>query len=167
MVGPAGRVSVYGRVSSRFTSAADVVLAVRMVAWAAVLPLLKAVVPVQSLARLMHRPARPAPRDPVREERIVTFARWAARLIRWDSGGNCLERGLLAYRYLGEAGATPVLVVGLDRADGELIGHAWVLVDGQPAGESRAALERYTPVFAFTPEGRLTDVPPADASPCP
>ena len=90
------------------------------------------------------------------EVRIVTFARWAARLMRWKSGGNCLERGLIAYRYLGAAGASPTLVVGLGRGErGGIIGHAWVLLDGRPAGESESAIAEYTPVFSFAPDGSL------------
>lgn len=155
------RLSRLERIASRFTSVADVLLAVRVMGWALVLPGLKRVVPVKSLAAVMHRNAGTTARSAEREERIVTFSRWAARLVRWKSGGNCLERGLIAYRYLGHAGADPVLIVGLDQdGPGALVGHAWVLVDGQAVGESPSALERYTPVFAFAPDGSLTDVPP-------
>jgi len=155
------RLSRLERIASRFTSVGDVLLAVRVMGWALVLPVLKRVVPVKSLAAVMHRNAGTTARSAEREERIVTFSRWAARLVRWKSGGNCLERGLIAYRYLGHAGADPVLIVGLDQdGPGSLVGHAWVLVDGQAVGESPSALERYTPVFAFAADGTLTDVPP-------
>lgn len=160
MVGPPGRTSAIRNISSRFSSPADVVLALRIMGWALALPIVKRVVPVRSLARVMHQVPKASVRDAAREDRIVTFARWAARLIRWKSGGNCLERGLIAYRYLGAANAQPLLVVGLDRQEaGELIGHAWVIVDGRPAGETAASLIRYTPVFAFGPDGALIDVP--------
>lgn len=154
------------RVLSRFTGPADVVLAVRVLGWAMVLPILKHIVPVRSLAAMMHRAAGDRPRDAAREERIVTFARWSARLMRWRSGGNCLERGLVAYRYLSAAGANPTLVVGLGRADrGAIVGHAWVLVDGRPAGESPSAISEYTPVFAFAGDGSLLAAPPAMHTP--
>lgn len=155
--------STAARVRAGFTSPADVVLAVRAMAWALVLPLLKHMVKVQSLARVMHLPPSGAPRDLAREARIVAFARWAARLVRWNAGGNCLERGLIAYRYLTAAGANPVLVVGLGEGEaGSMIGHAWVLVDGRPAGETEAAVSIYTPVFAFAADGSLLDaIPPA------
>ncbi len=157
-----GRRSVLARVAARFSSPRDVLLAARVFGWALVLPLLKHLMPVPALARLMHRPDGGRTRDAVQEERIVTFARWGARLIRWKSGGNCLERGLIAYRYLGEAGASPTLVVGLGHGDtGRLIGHAWVLLDGRPAGESAASISVYTPVFAFAPDGSmLPSIPP-------
>jgi hypothetical protein len=145
---------------------ADVALAVRVMSWALVLPILKHIIPVQSLARGMRREAVYAPRDVAREERIVTFARWSARLVRWKSGGNCLERGLIAYRYLCEAGAKPTLVVGLGHGEkGGIIGHAWVLVDGRPAGESQQSVDLYTPVFAFDDSGALLPGIPDSASP--
>lgn len=163
MTGRPERPSVLARVLARFSSPRDVGLAVRVFGWALVLPLLKHVVPVQSLARLMHRSSGAAVRDPEHEARIVTFARWGARLIRWKSGGNCLERGLIAYRYLGAAGASPTLVVGLGHGEtGTIVGHAWVLLDGEPAGESAASVSAYTPVFAFAPDGSLMpSIPPA------
>lgn len=165
MVGHTPRFSAFARVTSRFTSPGDVGLAARMFGWALVLPALKRLVPVKSLAATMHRAPRTTVRSLAREARIVTFAGWAARLVRWKAGGNCLERGLIAYRYLGSAGAAPTLVVGLARGEvGGIIGHAWVMVDGRPAGESQSALDTYTPVFAFAPDGRLIDVP-ADPSP--
>ena len=148
-----------GRLASHFTSPADVWLAVRVIAWAAVLPLLKRIMPLQALASRMHGSPQATDRNPARERRILAFARGAARLVRWRSGGNCLERGLIAYRYLGHAGAKPVLVVGLDVEAGNLLGHAWVLIDGRPAGESAASLARYVPAFAFDPDGRLTALP--------
>ncbi len=154
------------RVLSRFRSPSDVLLAARVLGWAMVLPAAKHLVPIRQLARLMRRaPTAPAGRDAALEERIVTFARWGARLMRWKSGGNCLERGLIAYRFLGAAGAGPTLVVGLSRADkGGIIGHAWVIVDGTPVGESVSALSEYTPVFAFAGDGTLLDAPPSIAA---
>ena len=152
------------RVASQFEQVGDVWLALRVLAWACVLPALKHMVPVRSLARLMHAPAGVLRRDPAREARIVMFARWAARVPRWKSGGNCLERGLIAYRYLGVAGASPTLVVGMGHNDGDVIGHAWVLVDGRPAGETETSLAAYTPVFAFAPDGSLVAGPRRAAS---
>lgn len=156
---------VIRRVAREMTSPADVVLAAKACGWAVLLPILKHLVPVKSLATTMRKSPRSSSRDRAREQRIVTFARWAARLTRWRSGGNCLERGLIAYRYLCEAGAAPTLVVGIGRGDKGVIGHAWVLIDGRPAGESPAALASYTPVFAFAPDGALVDGVTANTPP--
>jgi len=152
---PVIRGNRFQRVRARFTSPADVFLAVRVMAWALVLPIVKHVVPIRALVAFMRRhPVRGA-RDPRLEDRIVAFARWAARLVRWSAGGNCLERALIAYRYLGAANAQPVLVVGVDRPEsGRVRGHAWVLLDGEPAGESRSAVDEFTPMISFDAGGK-------------
>ena len=156
--------SVVRRVAREITSPADAVLAAKACGWAVVLPVMKHLVPVKSLAATMRKAPEGTPRDRVREQRIVTFARWAARLTRWRSGGNCLERGLIAYRYLCEAGAEPMLVVGVGRGEHGVIGHAWVLIDGRPVGESLSALSMYTPVFAFASTGAVVEGSPGNAA---
>ena len=144
-----------GHITREIQTLSDAFLAVRVLGWALVLPGLKRVLSVRSLAAIMHRDTHATSRDADRERRIVTFARWGARLARWKSGGNCLERGLIAYRYLGEVGARPTLVVGVGRDASGVTGHAWVLVDGQLVGERPSSIQPYTPMFAFGPDGRL------------
>ena len=144
-----------GRIIQEIQTASDAFLAAKVLLWALVLPGLKHVLSVRSLAAIMHRPPRTISRDALHEGRIVTFARWGARLARWKRGGNCLERGLIAYRYLCVAGARPTLVVGVGRDVQGVIGHAWVLVDGRLVGEHQSSIQPYTPVFAFGPDGRL------------
>jgi hypothetical protein len=142
-------------VAARFRSPADLWLAVRIMAWACALPLLKRIMPIRSLARLVWRRPRLA-HDEARDELVVLIARWACRVTRPGSGGNCLERGLIAYRFLLEGRAAPTLVVGMRRAEpSQLMGHAWVLLHGVPAGESLASVGEYVPVFAFGPDGSL------------
>jgi hypothetical protein len=67
---------------------------------------------------------------------------------------NCLERGLVAYRYLARAGADPTLVVGMPRTPGGH-GHVWVSVDGVAVHDSAARLADFEPVLAFGSDGRL------------
>lgn len=148
------------RLGEEVRTVSDAVLATRALAWALVLPALKHMVSVKSLAAVMHQPQRRATRDADRERRIMTFAHWSARLTRWNSGGNCLERSLIAYRYLCAAGAHPTLVIGVGRGAIGVIGHAWVLVDGQLVGEPPSAIASYTRAFAFGPDGQLDAEPP-------
>lgn len=143
------------RVMREMQSPADALLMAKACGWAFVLPMIKHCVGVNGLATMMRKSPQDRPRDRAREIRIVTFARWSARLARWRSGGNCLERGLIAYRYLCEAGADPMLVVGIGRGERGVVGHAWVLIEGCPVGESSSALGMYTPVFAFASTGQL------------
>lgn len=122
----------------------DALLIGRISGWLCVLPLLKRRLPLARLVRLMWlRPRGPA-RDRLREERTI---RAVARLSH-ASGGNCLERSLVLYRYLARANADPRLVVGMARPD-EYLGHVWVTVDGRPLLETPETLESYTEVVGF------------------
>jgi len=129
-------------------------LVIKMGAWSLVLPVLKHIVPLQRLVRLMSRPTNGA-RAPETERKIVSWARRAYRLRR---SGTCLERSLLVYRYLTEASARPRLVVGMRRGERDLVGHAWVLVDGVPLYESNATLEPFLPIVEFASDGTATAI---------
>ena len=154
--------SFRSRLAARFRSPSDVLLAARIMAWACVLPLLKQVIPLRTLVRVLRRSPQGVARDTDREDRVVAFARWACRITRWSSGGNCLERGLIAYRYLGAINADPTLVVGMGRGGaGQMRGHAWITIDGRPVGETPTLATDYTPILAFGPDGvALHDLTP-------
>jgi hypothetical protein len=150
------RRSLAARVAARVHSPGDVAMVARMLGWALVLPIIKHLVPIGTLVPLMRRSGSEpgGVRDASREDQIVTLARWTCRLTRWSSGGNCLERGLITYRFLGAAHAQPSLAVGIGRGeDGEIRGHAWVIVDGKPAGESLASVGEFGSVLTFGPDG--------------
>lgn len=145
------------------TSPADAWLAVRMTAWALVLPVLKRVVPLPRLVQLVvTRRPRHSARDVARERRIVALSRLVyAPLVRADIG--CLQRSLLAYRFLGAAGARPSLLVGMRREANQVHGHAWVAVDGEAVGEPAAWVAQFSPLLVFGSEGVRTPTPlPAD-----
>ena len=133
--------------------------AARILIWALVLPALKARMPLATLVRLMWVHPRPGQRRPERETDII---RLTGRLYRPRSGigpHNCLERSLLLYRLLAGAGAGPQLIVAAGRGSRRWPGHAWVLVDGQPVGETPADLRGYVPVAAFGPAGQRVVLP--------
>jgi hypothetical protein len=75
-----------------------------------------------------------------------------ARLSR-ASGGNCLERSLILYRYLARAGARPRLVVGMAKPD-KYLGHVWVTVDGHPLLETSETLRDFREITAFGDQGQ-------------
>ena len=135
-----------GALAAILRSPADLRLAARMLGWALVLPLLKCVVPLPRLAKLV-RPAAPArPRDAARERRVVELAHhYYGRLSH--PGTACLQRSLLVYRFLAEAGADPRLAVGLRKQQGEVVGHAWVTVGGELVGEPAESLRDFAPIF--------------------
>ena len=140
-----------GKVRALFaniSSPSDVHLAVRMLAWALVLPALKVMLPLPRLVQFVYKRGRRGARRIEREQQIATLTRWINRpLVPVD--GGCLQRSLLAYRFLSEADAEPQLVVGMRKKGDTVLGHAWVIVDGQPVGESWAALRGFVPVIAF------------------
>jgi hypothetical protein len=118
-----------------------------MLLWAAVLPLLKRLVPLPRLAHLMWAGGG-GERSPQREQRVAALLMLIYRSGRSDPRDNCLERGLLSYRFLSKANANPRLVVGVSRDD-PADGHVWVVVDGRATRESEATLSRFVPLFAF------------------
>jgi hypothetical protein len=129
-------------------------LLVRSAAWAAVLPLLKRLVPAPRLARLMWRDPRSTGRDPALENEVVAIVDRVYAHGRIPRRHNCLERSLLAYRYLSEINAAPVLVIGLAKVR-PARGHAWVLVDGEPIAEPEHALAEMTPILSFGSGGAV------------
>jgi hypothetical protein len=138
----------------------DALLAGRVWGWLCILPVLKRKVPLARLVRLMWLRPLEGTRDPVREQRTIHVV---GRLAR-TSGGNCLERSLVLYRYLARANADPQLVIGMARPD-EYLGHVWVTVDRQPVLETPESLESYTEVVRFGHGGAQesrTDVPHPD-----
>lgn len=143
---------------------ADFWLALRMAAWLPLLPVLKYALPLPRLARLMAASGRGA-RQPERERRIVALGRWLYKFGTLGLYDCCLERSLVTYRFLSRANAAPELVVGVRRGEGRMLGHAWVLLDGQPVHDSCHALGEYVPLAAFGPRGTLVSPPgPRDAA---
>lgn len=133
-------------------------LAARIFGWAAFVRLAKYAMPLTTLVQIVTPASQPGTRDPHREQRIARFADWASRIVRPTTRGNCLERSLVAYRYLVRAHADPRLVIGFRRGDAGVLGHAWVLVDGQPLSDSPATVAEYQVAMSFDAAGRtLTD----------
>lgn len=133
----------------------ETVLALRMAAWTAVLPLLKRILPLPRLVGLMTPAERSAKRDPRREQRIAAIAKRLYHTRPVTHRDNCLERSLVAYRFLSRAGAEPMLVVGFRREQKDIHGHVWVIVDGEPVHETPGELSAYETVTAFGSDGRV------------
>jgi Transglutaminase-like superfamily len=118
-----------------------------MLAWRAILPMLKYLVPLPRLVRLMDARHAGGSRRPDREQRITSLAERV--FDRRRSGQQCLELSLVTYRYLAAVGADPRLVIAI-RNDGQLAGgHAWVTVDGVPVHDSPSLLDEFASVVTF------------------
>jgi hypothetical protein len=123
--------------------------------------LLKHLVPLRLLARWAWcRPGGWRDRDRDGERRLHRRVIRLGQLVGLPDR-DCLQRSLLLYRALSRAGANPMLVVGFDRMNGRIFGHAWVVVDGHAVIESESDLLRFSPVVAFGWQGALLSPPPA------
>jgi hypothetical protein len=131
----------------------DFPLAIRMIAWRLVIPALKTSTPLPRLVRLLHRPPTANVSAQTRSARIVSLSE---RLCRGRfHKGTCLERSLLAYRFLSEAGAEPNLIVAVRRDGDVLEWHAWITCAGRPVHEDEASLRGYLPVVVFNAQGSV------------
>lgn len=131
-------------------------LVAEILLWSLVLPVLKRVVPLRRLIAFLATSGKE--RD---EGAWPAIGRWSSTFTRLRPSlrSNCLERSLLAYRFLGHAGASPHLVVAVAQDGSRLIGHAWVTVDGEPLHESRSAVDRFTTLIEFDSRGRAVEEP--------
>jgi len=137
-------------------SPSDAWLALRILGWRLAVPALKWLLPLPRLARLMWAPRQRDERDPAREERIVTLAEALCGQHGNRVLDNCLERSLVSYRFLSQAGAAPELAFGVSRnRDDPVPGHAWVRLDGEPVHDSAVELERFEELGAFGRDGVL------------
>ena len=138
---------------------ADCWLGARILCWAAFVRVAKYAVPLRTLIRAMSPVSRGGTRNAERERRIALFADWASRVVRPRSRGNCLERSLVSYRFLASAHADPHLIIGFRRDETGVLGHAWLLVDGRPLGESPSSVAVYEVAMSFGTGGRpLSDL---------
>ena len=147
-----GRARALGR-SAR--SPADAWLALRMAGWRLGVPLLKWVLPLPRLARLMWARTRRSARDRPQEDRVMALAQAVSGPHGSPRFDNCLDRSLIAYRFLSRAGAEPQLVVGVKRDDDGVRGHAWIRLDGLPFHEPESSLDGFEEMTAFGREGAL------------
>ena len=147
------------RAAATIESPADAALAVRMLGWALVLPVLKTVAPLRTLVRVMSTGGGRRARYTEAERRIGSLARFSHRAAGAGRRDNCLERSLIAYRYLCAANADPVLVVGARDGPSGVEGHVWITVDGEPMQDNGEEIRQYAPVTAFDADGRIGPVP--------
>jgi hypothetical protein len=137
-------------------SPADLLLVLRMLGWAVVLPVLKARMPLERLVALMWADARDgrSDRNPDRERQVVRLAELSHRAVTAGHRDNCLERSLIAYRHLAARNAAPLLVVGARPGSAGVEGHVWVTVDGRPVHDMPEEIATYEPLTVFGAGGR-------------
>jgi hypothetical protein len=132
--------------------------------WSVVLPIGKRALPLPRLVRLMRAHSCATERDPEREAAIASIVAWVFKTRPPGARDNCLERGLVAYRYLSRAGAEPDLVIGVAKGTEGVRGHVWVTVDGRAVHDSPATLSGFEPILVVKSDGTLTGTPPSSAT---
>ena len=142
------------RLGDSVSSPADLWLLVRMLGWSLVLPLAKRVLPLSRLVHLMRPRTGTRTRHRNRQDAIASLAAWVFKTRPPGTRDNCLERGLVTFRYLSRAGAEPVLVIGMAKGSEGVHGHVWVTVDGRPVHDSPEALAGFEPFLVFESESR-------------
>ena len=126
-----------------------------MLAWRVVLPLLKRRVPLARLARKMSRKpgsgiwADPADRVPDYVRRLYRPS--VGRATRASASSGASSRIVSCPEPVPTPGSWSASARGM-RA---VIGHAWVVVDGEPLFESEASLGEYESFFSFGRDGAL------------
>jgi hypothetical protein len=129
-----------------------------MLAWWVALPLLKRALPLPRLVRFAQLDPRPGARDLERERKIAALAEWLFKVRPRTARDNCLERSLVAYRFLGRLGAEPELVVGVGDKEEATAGHVWVVVDGRPVHDQQETLDLYEAIVVFGSDGRRSEL---------
>lgn len=133
-------------------------LLLRAFMWRLALPLLKHLVPLPTLVHVLcAKPlASTADASQRRGPRVESVRHLLAEGGRIVVSSNCLERSLMLYRFLTEAGAGPQLVMGVSKGDTGVAGHAWIEIDGQALAD--ATTDRFAPILIFGAEGRARPV---------
>jgi hypothetical protein len=140
-------------------SPSDSWLIIRMLGWALILPILKRIVPLRTLAKLVWSGRQMPVRNFEQEQKIATVIRWIYVFI-FSNEKSCVQRSLLLYRYLSLSHSDPRLYTGMRRDQNNWKGHAWILVDGKPFGEFDSKIEDFKPLFSFGEHGVMTKLDP-------
>jgi Transglutaminase-like superfamily len=139
------------RLKNVVRSPADALLFVRMIGWAAALPVLKRRLPLPRLVEAAL--PRERPQSIPHPKTVIAFARWVYRIPGFQD--NCLEKSLLTYRYLPADGGRYRLVLGVRASDADgPPGHAWLTIEGVPVHDSPESLADLVPIVAFDSAGR-------------
>ena len=137
----------------------DRMLAVRMLAFAAFVPLLMRL-PLGALARLLTRavPSAVCTDGEIRRlhECYQTVIRRGSRFVR----PGCLTRGVTLFYFLRKAGLEVDLVFGVGRVEGRFVGHCWLVREDGPFLEARDPRPLYTETYRIS--GRRSRAPGAE-----
>jgi hypothetical protein len=125
-------------------------LALRVVAFAAVVPILMRF-RLDRVAR-WTAPSGNAALEPTPQEVSTLTAAIDHLLVRWRPlvRTGCVTRGVTLYTFLRRAGADVSLRFGIGLVNGAIAGHCWIVYQGEPLAERRDPRGLFTETWAFT-----------------
>jgi hypothetical protein len=143
--------------SRRREAAAAALLPVRVVLFAALVPLLLRLRKLPDLPAWVEPRGRPLP-EPAAEEIAALVARIDGLLIagRPAVRTGCMVRGLTLYRFLRRAGADVSLRFGVGTIRGEFAAHCWLVYRGEPLEEPCDPRPLFTETWRIEPSGGMT-----------
>ena len=96
----------------------------------------------------------PSTTDSTKVAKIVKYVDSLLRLGKPLVRPGCLTRGLTLYYFLRRAGLHVSLHFGLGHYRDEIVGHCWLVKDGQPFLEATDPRPRFTEMYGFSAEAR-------------
>ena len=138
--------------SSARTEPAGTLLSLRILLFAAAVPVLLRRRPLADLPRSLE-PRRP-PRGEPTAARVEDLVARVDRVLRaaWPLvRRGCMTRGLTRYRFLRERGADVALLFGVRVGGDAPDGHCWIVYRGEPLAEPRDPRPLYTETWRIAP----------------
>lgn len=141
-------------------SSRNPLFALRVLTFAAAVPLLLRVVKLPQLGDRLEPadppPARTPPHDPATVDRLIRRIDLLIRLGWPIVRRGCLVRGITRYRFLREAGVDATLCFGIGRLPGHesFTGHCWLEMEGRALAEPREPRPIYTETYRVSPRPR-------------
>lgn len=124
-----------------------------VVAWMVALPLLKFALPLPALVRLVCFRAPAGRESRARARKIVALIDCLYQKGPLRRNGTCLERSLLAFRFLARTYPGSRLTIGVREIDGHWLGHAWLSVDDRAVNGARVPSGAFCPIVAIDANG--------------
>lgn len=128
---------------------ADVFLLLRMLVFAAAVPLLLRV-KLSRLQPLLEPRTLPSTPEPARVQKIVSFVDAALQIGKPLVRPGCLTRGVTLYYFLSRSGLEVTLCFGIGTFRDEFVGHCWLSRGGEPFLEETDPRPRFTEVHRFS-----------------
>jgi hypothetical protein len=126
------------------------VLTLRVLAFAAVTPIVVRLPP--SWLGTVLEPRRPRPA--AAPEALASTADVVDRVLaktRRTVGRSCFSRGVTQYYFLRRAGADVRLAFGVGKPEGEFAGHCWLVKDGEPFLEKTDPRPVFAEIWSIEP----------------